>query len=377
MVVAVLALGLAAVGIAVAVEITKLKSEIASMGLASLGQVMTLQQTFNTASNQLDNTTEHYEVVLLDLQQTLVTVSERVDNVTETSIEMHRLIMSSNNMYQQISNDISALYLALERHSQAFPASSCADIPLTSPSGYYWVRSLNGSAVRVYCDMTRSCGEVTGGWMRVAQIDMTNSSQQCPSDFKQRTDFGIRSCVRTSDVLGCSLLSLASFNINYMAVCGRVIAYQINGPDAFLSSSAGIDYYYVDGVSVTRGSIRQHLWTFAVARDEIESQGFLSSCPCINGSGQTNPRIPYFVGDNYFCDTGSRALQQNIFYHADPLWDGAGCGPRNTCCSFNNPPWFYRQLSQPTADDIETRVCRSNSFLSEDIGIEILDLYVR
>ncbi len=34
-----------------------------------------------------------------------------------------------------------------------------------------------------------------------------------------------------------------------------------------------------------------------------------------------------------------------IFYNEDPLWDGAGCGPLNT---FNNPPWFYKELPEPT-----------------------------
>ena len=55
------------------------------------------------------------------------------------------------------------------------PASSCAALLPTTPSGYYWVSASNGSAVHVYCDMTRSCGGVTGGWVRVGYLDMTNS----------------------------------------------------------------------------------------------------------------------------------------------------------------------------------------------------------
>jgi hypothetical protein len=81
---------------------------------------------------------------------------------------------------------------------QATPVSSCAalnDLPWSSPSGYYWVRASNGSALRVYCDMTRLCGGVTGGWMRLAELNMTNSSRQCPSGFRQRTDINRRTCV--------------------------------------------------------------------------------------------------------------------------------------------------------------------------------------
>ena len=62
------------------------------------------------------------------------------------------------------------------------PAISCKDLYDTydASSGYYWIGEV-GSAVRVYCNMSLTCGDVTGGWMRVANIDMTNSSQNCPS----------------------------------------------------------------------------------------------------------------------------------------------------------------------------------------------------
>ena len=39
-----------------------------------------------------------------------------------------------------------------------FPAPSCAALPPSPPSGHYWVRASNGS---LYCDMTRSCGNIT------------------------------------------------------------------------------------------------------------------------------------------------------------------------------------------------------------------------
>ena len=49
-------------------------------------------------------------------------------------------------------------------------------LPLTT---IYWLQSDNGSAVRVFCDMTLTCKGVGGGWMQVAKLDMTNSSHQC------------------------------------------------------------------------------------------------------------------------------------------------------------------------------------------------------
>ncbi len=66
-----------------------------------------------------------------------------------------------------------------------------------------------------------------------------------------------------------------------------------------------------------------------------------------------------------------------VLYSNDPLWDGDGCGGTNRCCSFNNPPWFYRKLPQATTDDVEMRVCRSGDASGEDIAIEIIDIYVQ
>jgi hypothetical protein len=147
-----------------------------------------------------------------------------------------------------------------------------------------------------------------------------------------------------------------------------------------LSYSVGnnINSYYVDGVSLTHGRPRQHIWTFAAAVDETGVIP-LSSCPCTNTdtASQATPP-PAFVGSDYFCDTGSSAGWQTIiFYGSDPLWDGAGCGPLSTCCSLNNPPWFYKHLEHATTDDIEMRVCRGEPANWDDIAIESVKVYLQ
>ncbi len=82
------------------------------------------------------------------------------------------------------------------------------------------------------------------------------------------------------------------------------------------------------------------------------------------------------MGNDYICDTGSEIFQVGLFYDNDPLWDGAGCGPLNACCTFNNPPWFYKELPEPTTDDIEMRVCKDQVSRDEDVPIENIDIYV-
>ena len=159
-------------------------------------------------------------------------------------------------------------------------------------------------------------------------------------------------------------------------MCGKIKAYQVGTTDSFwVSIPQNIDRGYVDGISITRGSPRQHIWTLASAHDEVGTFP-ARNCPCIDisSSGATPP--PAFVGRDYFCDTGSEErVVDNFFYGDDPLWDGAGCGPWNSCCSFKNPPWFYKQLPQLTTDDIEMRACRSENL--EDIAIETVEIYIQ
>ncbi len=100
-----------------------------------------------------------------------------------------------------------------------------------------------------------------------------------------------------------------TYGVEYSKVCGRIIAYQSSTPDAFDpyfdNRALSIDDVYVDGVSLTHGqSPRQHIWTFANALDETRSDAYV--CPC------TRPDLPYtgvvppFIGQDYFCETGSR-----------------------------------------------------------------------
>ena len=65
-----------------------------------------------------------------------------------------------------------------------------------------------------------------------------------------------------------------------------------------------------------------------------------------------------------------------MFTH-DSLWDGCGCGAISTCCSFNSPPWFCKQLPQPTTDDIELRLCGDEVLTNEDTPLEVIELYIQ
>ena len=217
------------------------------------------------------------------------------------------------------------------------------------------------------------------GWRRVAYLNMSDLSQQCPSVWQEITT-PHRVCGRRSTGGSCEGLTYPTGSEQYDRVCGRIIGYQIGSVDAFLVGPyVAIDTYYVDGVSVTRGSPRQHIWTFAAGLGEVTTEHAAAICPCVAGSLQGN-RIPSFVGQNYFCETGIITIghvTSDFYPNGDPLWDGQGCGPTSSCCTFNSPPWFSVQLSSPTSDDIEVRICGNEGTGNEDSPIQFMELYVK
>ena len=215
-----------------------------------------------------------------------------------------------------------------------------------------------------------SCGG--SGWRRVVYLNMSDSSQRCPSVWQEITT-PHRVCGKRSSGGDCQGLTYSTGSERYDQVCGRIISYMIGHPDAFRGTS--INSKYVEGVSVTRGFPRQHIWTFAAGIDE--QIGRSNTCPCVNGSTNGN-NIPSFVGQNYFCETGIRQNPgTNTFWpNGDPLWDGQGCGPTSSCCTFNSPPWFNVQLSPATTEYIEVRIC-GDGIQYEDTPIQLMELFVK
>ena len=213
------------------------------------------------------------------------------------------------------------------------------------------------------------------GWRRVAYLDMTHPNTTCPSGWQLGTRGSKRTCDRFSTGrLTCDSVFFPVIGGAYTSVCGRIRAYQYSSTDAFESYHDGqattIDEAYVSGVSLTHGSPRQHVWTFAAGITEADPTRE-DACPC---DDTVTISIPPFVGEDYFCESGTNSGSSNGFHPYDPLWDGQNCTSTSRCCSFNNPPYFTKQLPSPTTDDIEVRLCQYDG--GEDAPIEFIELYV-
>ena len=162
-------------------------------------------------------------------------------------------------------------------------------------------------------------------------------------------------------------------------VCGRIRGYQFGETIALYHSGQGIDSNYVAGVSLTYevpGS-REHIWTFAAGLDEADISFPYLSCPC--DSSQYGNVAPASVGNEYFCESDLNTAWSPgfIFYPDDVLWDSQGCTSTSTCCQFNNSPWFTKNLSSATTDDIELRICTSYDPGYDDVPIELIELHVK
>ena len=199
-------------------------------------------------------------------------------------------------------------------------------------------------------------------------LNFTDHNTPCPSGW-ELTSLSKRTCVKVSGRGICDSVTFPVSGGDYTRLCGRIIGYQ-DGPICGFHtynviSGTTIDGAYVDGVSLTHGSPRQHIWTFAAGWSESRTT-YSGSCPC---DATIDIDIPPFVGGDYFCESGTNPFTSNP---NDPLWDGDGCtAATSKCCSFNNPPYFTKQLPSPTTDDIEARLCHHNA------PIEFVELYVQ
>ena len=267
--------------------------------------------------------------------------------------------------------------------------SSCEDIYNTysvtrDKSGFY--RMSNNTWV--YCDMRdiaiafsrgefiSSCTGMGGVWRRIASFNIS-AGDECPTGWNKSTQSGVSFCRPPSDNPGCYSTNFSANEMSYTRVCGRARGYQVSSPDGFnRRNNAGstINDTYVDGLSITCGYPRQHIWTYAVGVTDPGRNA--DCCPCSTYRGRSPPT---FIGSNYYCESGAanNIFNYGTYYLSDPLWDGNGCSSDNTCCSNTNLPWFQHQLTEMTQDDIEVRICRDEAFVNEEILIDILEIYIQ
>ena len=222
------------------------------------------------------------------------------------------------------------------------------------------------------------CGIFSPNWRRVAYIDTTQGPGQCPSGLVEHVNSitNQRACGR-SIYRGCSSVTYPAGG-SYTNICGRVRGYQFHTPNAFTGSGGqSINDSYVDGISITLGNPRKHVWTYTSYWYEMHNDSNFDVCLCQRSSSNYYSRVSSFVGSDYYCETafatetGSRRIAWE-----NPLWDGAGsaCGNEGRCCATFG--WFHKTVSPSTSDHIEVRWCADQDRGNEDVLTELVEIWV-
>ena len=382
--------------------------------ISSSNLALTFDATNNTCTaacstcsdtSNTDTTTSNSNTAILEelLNATFNATSQEIEKINQ---KMDGLIASLSRIKDTTTtnagaiNDILLLVedlLMLHNDSSSFSFSplptSCQEIKdkqPNSPSGVYLLVSANDETKYVYCNMEELC-DSGGGWTRLAYLDMTDSTENCPSGFKLYQSGGVKSCGRASSSGGsCTSVQFPSNGISYSQVCGRVVGYQYGSTDAAYPGyysheqqhHPDINSYYVDGVSITHGSPRQHVWTLMNGLStgtHSWSGDARFNCPCSPDSPQ-NSTVQSFIGNDYFCETGNPVTDgsfQAIFYTSDPLWDGKDCSSEGDCCTAPGLPWFHKVLNTTTTDYLELRVCADQLTVDEDTPVSFYELYIK
>ena len=225
-----------------------------------------------------------------------------------------------------------------------------------------------------------ACGG--SGWRQVAFLDMTDPNQTCPQPWRLYSQDSVRACGRQqSNTATCDSVQFSPDGYEYTQVCGRITGYQYATPDGYTGPNhvfdppdgiLDLDDPYLDGISITHGTPRHHIWSLYGGVREF-------GAGCCGDIGSLSDH-PSSVGANYFCDTGN-PTNSDIFFRLfteHPLWDGiANCASNDTCCAPHSGPWFKTNLTAPSTDNIELRICGDEPTSNEDTPLELIKIYIK
>ena len=199
-------------------------------------------------------------------------------------------------------------------------------------------------------------------------MDLPDAS--CPSPLQLRTIGSNRLCEKTTGS-SCASVTISTGGQSYTKVRGKVAAYAYRSLDAFRrlgGAGSGIDDPYVDGISITHGSPREHVWTYAGGSTNLDF-----TCPEI-GNDRDITKQPAFVGKDYFCVVAGYLVQQDSdrFFNV-PIFTTLG----NCVGDCPDDLTFCVTLDESTSDDLELRLCTDQSKTDEDIFLKSYDFYVQ
>ena len=314
--------------------------------------------------DELEQMTDEYSQEQKDCTQEYENLQAELSKCEEGKEEESRyLLTEANNLCDNIKKIQDRLRICEK------PAT-CEEVQINHKKTGDYILHVNGKEEEVRCVMEEKCG--TAGPWTLRKHYQLQASEKCPREFATRRRSGVRIC--TKNERGCRSVKLSSLGIKYSKVCGMVTGYQSGSPDAFrIVRAKNVRGNYVDGVSITQGSGRKHIWTYAAGINE--NYRVESGCPCNEGNTR---KAPWFVRNSFYCES---AYKHGIFHPTtfnvfDKLWDGHKFRGGERKCYKRAMPWFYRSLRAST-DYIEVRICTNEHTWNENVGIGEYEFYTK
>ena len=154
--------------------------------------------------------------------------------------------------------------------------------------------------------------------------------------------------------------------LHFVSQCihASCIELSLHGLDSFLEIFLlrlviYISNHYVDGVSITYGTLNTHIWTYATTLRENPATVFSDlKCPCNKLIHVTQvPHHSLVMTTTVKLEHFTYMQSPFVWYTDDPLWDGMQCeGGEGPCYNHTGMPWFNKSIRNHTTDAINVRV---------------------
>ena len=130
--------------------------------------------------------------------------------------------------------------------------------PVGSPCPKQSVDNATALVKKVESAFTK-CNMFSPNWRQVAHIDMPDPKAWCNASNDKSNWTACKNSTHTFPT-----------GLSYTHVCGRVINYTSEETQGFLTDHNN-NNQHADGVLITRGNLKNHLWTYAVSTSEGSS----------------------------------------------------------------------------------------------------------
>ena len=123
--------------------------------------------------------------------------AHKLNNIVNALSNLHDTSTSTAGVVNEI------LLVAQELLVESTPLpTSCEELKSQHPSSLsgYYVLATDNKTYTAYCNMDELCGS-GGGWTRLAYLDMSDATENCPSGFRLYQSGGVRACGRLNS--GC------------------------------------------------------------------------------------------------------------------------------------------------------------------------------